>query len=274
MTGHCGGVNRSVTAHLVVDVFAPARLAVQVAVADPELYRAEETIDISLDGTEMPRRDLAAPHGGRIWMIDSPPGRLRIEYRASLQGRSISSPTEATDELLYLRPSRFCESDRLAGFAARQFRDIPEPRDLLAAVSSWVGTRLEYVSGSSGPTDGAIDTLLTARGVCRDYAHLAVALFRAMEIPARMVAVYAPGLEPMDIHAVAEACIGGVWYVVDGTLLAPRRSLIRIATGRDAADTAFLSSYGGAISLDEMTVTATVAGDLPGDDVSQPTQLG
>ncbi len=75
-----------------------------------------------------------------------------------------------------------------------------------------------YVTGSSGPTDGAVDTLLAGRGVCRDYAHLAVALRRAMEIPARMAAVYAPGLDPMDFHAVAEALVEGAWYVADGDL--------------------------------------------------------
>jgi hypothetical protein len=77
----------------------------------------------------------------------------------------------------------------------------------------------------------------------------------------------------MDFHAVAEAFIEGAWYVVDGTLLAPRRSLVRIATGRDAADTAFLSSYGAPITLAAMTVTAVVDGDLPTDDVRSLAQL-
>jgi transglutaminase-like putative cysteine protease len=140
-------------------------------------------------------------------------------------------------------------------------------------VSSWVGTRLDYLPGSSRPTDGAVDTLLAARGVCRDYAHLVVALLRAMEIPARFVAVYAPGLQPMDFHAVAEAYLDGAWYVVDSTLLAPRASLVRIATGRDAADTAFLSSYGGPVTLDDLTVTTTVDGDLPADAVTALVQL-
>jgi transglutaminase-like putative cysteine protease len=242
-------MNRTVTASLELNVPAPARLAVQVAVADPDGYRAEETIAMTLDDHEVQWRQLSAPHGGRIWLVD------------------------AVDELLYLRPSRYCESDRLIGFASRHFRDINEPHDVLAAVSSWVGTQLEYVSGSSGPTGGAVDTLLAARGVCRDYAHLAVALLRAMEIPARLAAVYAPGLAPMDFHAVAEACIGAAWYVVDGTLLAPRQSLVRIATGRDAADTSFLSSYGAPVSLGSMTVTATVEGDLPTDDVRTLAQL-
>jgi transglutaminase-like putative cysteine protease len=225
------------------------------------------------DGVEIQWRELDAPHGGRVWLIDSPPGALQVDYHALL---TEAAPTPACDpaELVYLRPSRYCQSDRLVGFASRHFHHLHEPHDILAAVSSWVGTQLEYIPGSSGPTDGAVDTLLAVRGVCRDYAHLAVALLRAMEIPARLVAVHAPGLEPMDFHAVTEAGIDGARYVVDATLLAPRRSLARIATGRDAADTSFLSSYGGPVTLEAMTVTATVPGDLPTEDVDDLSPLG
>jgi transglutaminase-like putative cysteine protease len=266
-------MDRTVTASLQIEVFGWARLAAQVAVANREAFTVDENIAIALDGTEVSWSELAAPIGGRVWLIDSPPGMLQIDYRAVISGTAPAPLAEAADELLYLRPSRYCESDRLAGFAARHFHDIDEPGDILVAVSSWVGTQLEYVAGSSGPTDGAVDTLLAGRGVCRDYAHLAVALLRAMEIPARVVAVYAPGLHPMDFHAVAEACIEGAWYVVDGTLLAPRRSLVRIATGRDATDTSFLSSYGAPVNLEHMTVTATIAGDLPVEDVRDRIQL-
>jgi transglutaminase-like putative cysteine protease len=129
-----------------------------------------------------------------------------------------------------------------------------------------VGTRLQYVPGSSLPTDGAVRTLLARQGVCRDYAHLVVALLRALDVPARVAAVYAPGLDPMDFHAVAEAHVEGAWYVVDATTLAPRSSLLRIATGRDASDTAFLSTYGGAVDLREIGVWAIVD-VLPTDDV-------
>ncbi len=269
------GVRRVVSSVLEVNVLSPARLAVQVGVADPDGYgAAEETIDITLDGAAASWKELSAPYGGRVWLIDTSPGSLRVDYRADLTGIAPRPVVYVADELLYLRPSRYCESDRLIGFASRHFRQITEPHDILAAVSSWVGTQLEYIAGSSGPTDGAVDTLLAARGVCRDYAHLAVALLRAMEIPARLVAVYAPGLNPMDFHAVAEALIDDAWYVVDGTLLAPRESLVRIATGRDAADTSFLSNYGGAISLEAMMVTATVEGDLPTEDVEALIQLG
>ena len=264
---------RSVSAQLEVTVNAPSRLALQIGVANPRQYSAQESIGITVDGAPIGWTDVPAPHGGRVWLVDAPPGALELSYQAQLTGRADAAPSEVADELLYLRPSRYCESDRLVGFASRQFHDITTPTDVLAAVSSWVGTQLEYVSGSSGPTDGAVDTLVAGRGVCRDFAHLAVALLRAMMIPARLVAVYAPGLDPMDFHAVAEALIDGAWYVVDGTLLAPRQTLVRITTGRDAADTSFLSSYGGAITLDSMEVTATSDGQLPLEDVTALTQL-
>jgi transglutaminase-like putative cysteine protease len=74
-------------------------------------------------------------------------------------------------------------------------------------VAAWVGTRLAYVVGSSAPTDGAVETMLARRGVCRDFAHLTVALLRALDVPARLVSAYAPGLSPMDFHAVAEGLV-------------------------------------------------------------------
>jgi hypothetical protein len=101
-----------------------------------------------------------------------------------------------------------------------------------------------------------------------------VALLRAVFVPARVVSVYAPGLYPMDFHAVAEAYVDGGWRAVDGTLLAPRQSLVRIATGRDAADIAFLTNHRGAITLTSMMVTAIVDGDLPRDSIDQIVSIG
>jgi transglutaminase-like putative cysteine protease len=91
-------------------------------------------------------------------------------------------------------------------------------------------------------------------------------------VPARLAAVYAPGLEPMDFHAVAEAFVDGGWHVVDATTLAPRSALLRISTGRDAADTAFLSTYGGRVTLESVAVTA-VADELPDDDMTELVEL-
>ena len=96
-----------------------------------------------------------------------------------------------------------------------------------------------------------------------------IALLRAVNVPARLVSVYAPGCQPMDFHAVAEAFVDGQWRVVDATLLAPRQSLVRIATGRDAADTAFLDNHNGAIALTLLSVTAITEGVLPTDAADQ-----
>ena len=139
-------------------------------------------------------------------------------------------------------------------------------------MTAWVHDRLIYTSGSSGPTDDAVDTLLLGEGVCRDYAHLVLSLLRARDVPARLAAVYAPGLDPMDFHAVVEAWVDGAWRLVDATALAPRASMLRIATGRDAADTAFMTTHCGAVTLTEMGVTATVD-DLPTDDPATVVEL-
>ena len=187
-------------------------------------------------------------------------------------GEGATAPTTETDLIVYTRPSRYAESDSLGPTANAEFAGITDAAELLHSVSSWVGTRLFYVSGSSLPTDGAVRTLLARQGVCRDYVHLSVALLRGLGIPARLVAVYAPGLYPMDFHAVAEAHIDGAWRVVDATTLAPRSSLVRIATGRDAADAAFLTIASGRADLVAMEVSAVVD-ELPNDDITQLVEL-
>lgn len=260
-------MKRTVSAELEVALTDPAHLAFQVAVSSPELYGAQEEISLTLDGRAIDYTEVPTPDGGRIWSLEATAGTVNLSYSARLTETPPPPPVALADDLLYRRPSRYCESDRMLGLAAGLFPGITEHSEILAAVSSWVGTTLDYVSGSSGPTDGAVETLLAGRGVCRDYAHLAVALLRALDIPARLAAVYAPGLSPMDFHAVAEALVDGAWRVVDGTLLAPRSSLVRIATGRDAADTSFLSNHGGEVALTYLQVTATTDGDLPADDV-------
>ncbi len=143
-------------------------------------------------------------------------------------------------------------------------------RDQLDGLVVWVARRLAYVSGSSGPLDTAVETLLAGQGVCRDYAHLVIAMARALDMPARCASVYAPGLWPMDFHAVAEVFVEGRWNAVDATYLAPRQSLVRIATGRDAADTAFLTTIEGDVELLEVDVRASVDGELPLDSFTEP----
>ena len=169
------------------------------------------------------------------------------------------------DAVTYVRPSRYIESDTLVGLATAELRGLTGV-DLLHGARAWVAERFTYVPGSTRGSDGVRDVLLSRRGVCRDYAHVVAGLLRAVDVPARTVSVYAPGLAPMDFHAVVEAYLDGQWYVLDATGLAPRGSMVRIATGRDAADTAFMSTYGGAVTLRSMRATAT-------EGVAQETEL-
>lgn len=262
-------VGRSVGVEIEVEVTEPTVLDFQLAVSRQPGLDVSESLTIERNGKAVEPREIVGPHQTRIHVIAADEGTVSLSYSATVIGRADPEPVTDIDAITYLRPSRYAEADKFFGFAATEFQQYGTSVTLLEKVSSWVGTRLRYVPGSSDPIDGAADTLLAGEGVCRDYAHLVIALLRAVNVPARLAAVYAPGCQPMDFHAVAEALIDGVWRVVDATCLAPRQSMLRIATGRDAADTAFLDNHGGAITLQNMTVTAVVDGALPKDSVDQ-----
>jgi transglutaminase-like putative cysteine protease len=262
-------MKRHVGAELEVAIIAPTTLEFQIAVAPHPSTEVSESLSFVLDGEPVQPLEISGTHGNRIHKLDVPVGNLKVDYAATIVGRTHEAPVTEYDLSMYLRPSRYAEADKFYGFAATEFGNYIDSTTLLEKVSLWVGNRLNYVPGSSDPIDGAVDTLLSGAGVCRDFAHLVVALLRAVNVPARVVSVYAPGLYPMDFHAVAEAFVEGHWRVVDGTLLAPRQTLVRIATGRDAADIAFLDNHKGAITLDKLLVTAVVDGDLPRDSIDQ-----
>jgi transglutaminase-like putative cysteine protease len=262
-------MKRQVSAHLDVDINADTTLEFQIAVAPHPGTEVYEALSFTLNGEPIEALEVSGLHGNRIHKFSASVGNLQVGYEATIIGQTDPAPVTEYDLSMYLWPSRYAEADKFYGFAATEFGAYADSATLLEKVSSWVGTRLSYVPGSSDPIDGAVDTLLAGNGVCRDYAHLVVALLRAVNVPARLVAVYAPGLSPMDFHAVAEAFVEGQWRVVDATCLAPRQTLVRIATGRDAADTAFLDNHKGAINMNSMTVTAISDGDLPKDTLDQ-----
>lgn len=263
---------RHVGSTLSASVTAPADLVLSVAVADGP-PRENEVLDASVDGSAIALDEVADSHGGRLHVARQVPvGTLEVRYEASITGTAAPEPMSSLERIVYQRPSRYCEVDRLQAVANAEFAGLTGA-DLLHGVSSWVGSQLAYVSGSSRPIDGAVHTLLARQGVCRDYAHLVVALLRALGMPARLTSVYAPGLNPMDFHAVAEAYLDGGWQVVDATCLAPRTAMVRIATGRDAADTAFLTVLSGGLQLQSMQVMATVDPQLPNDDMTQLVSL-
>jgi transglutaminase-like putative cysteine protease len=247
-----------VAATLTMSSPAPATALLQIAVARP----IDETLTVLTGGRPADVEEFEVD-GARVHRMTLAEGDTTVAYTASAEDGGSPRAVTPAEWAAALRPSRYCPSDQLEGFATTEFdRTLPRA-ELVTAVADWVHRRLVYTSGASRPVDTAVDTLLAGQGVCRDYAHLTVTLLRALEVPARLVAVYAPGLHPMDFHAVVEADVDGTWCVVDATRLAPTSSLVRICSGRDAADTAFLSLFGGVAQFRTMTVTATTAGALP-----------
>jgi transglutaminase-like putative cysteine protease len=260
-------LERFVSAHLEVSVSEEADLVLAIAVAD-EYERVDEQLLVSVDGRNLE----VAKHGQLHFVNNVKRGLLLIDYRATVVGVVPPAAAEFSDVFRFIRPSRYCESDRLAPLARAEFSGLAGA-DLLASVSSWVGSNITYVMGSSRPIDGAVATLLGREGVCRDFAHLTAALLRANSVAARVVSVYAPGLSPMDFHVVTEALIDGAWFVVDPTGLAPRGSLVRIANGADAADIAFLTTLRGGVELNYMWVSASTNTALEMDDGALPMHL-
>ncbi len=252
---------RRVTARLDLDLGASVDLVLQITAARGVPLDTERLTFAQGDTVLEPTEILDAT-GSRLHRLTGGPGALTIRYDATVSGPAPTPPTSAREIITYLRPSRYSQSDDVFAQARRQFRGLAGV-ELVTAVSDFVASSVTYTPGMSLGTDSATTTLASGQGVCRDYAHLVIALLRAMDVPARYVACFAPGLQPMDFHAVAEAYVDGAWYVIDATRLADRRSLVRIATGRDAADCAFLSYHGGYVGLERLHVDAVHEGDAP-----------
>lgn len=264
---------RHVSASLGGEVIAPSDLVLSVAVAQgPQV--TSESIVVTVGGNPVDLTEVVDGTGVRRHVATGlPVGQIAISYAASVTGRAPAPDVRPVDPIEMAWPSRYCDSDRLAHIAREEFDGLAGA-DLVLAVRNWVNQRLAYVTGSSRFVDGASEVFLASEGVCRDFAHLVIAMLRARGVPARLVSVYAPGLSPMDFHAVVEAVVDGEWVAVDATGLAPRATMLRIASGRDAADTAFMTVPQGNIRLDTMSVLAITDGVLPPDDADALVPLG
>jgi transglutaminase-like putative cysteine protease len=293
--GHASGstdgsneMQRVITCDLTFDVIEHTEIVVQIVAAESAGRVVDERFGVAIAGSPPPSVvELRNSVGERMHVIRADPGRLSVSYRSQLQAPPpppLNSPAAMRDvdederslayeKQIYLRPSRYVPSDHLIGFAVAEFGIGSDVTSRVAAITDWIRQRISYVPGSSDVHDSAEDTLLTGEGTCRDFAHLGIALCRATGVPARFAAVYAPGLTPMEFHAVFEAVQDGCWYVHDATALAPRSSLVRIATGRDAADAAFSTINSGIASPDSVVVSATVGSHLPFDDHLKLIQL-
>jgi hypothetical protein len=166
-------------------------------------------------------------------------------------------PSLPEEVLPFIWPSRYCEADRFVSFVCGHFPDL-DGGPLVRALVEWVHANLVYEPGSSNISTTAADTFVAQQGVCRDFAHLTAALIRSRDIPARLVSVYALGLDPPDFHAVVEVWLDGAWHIVDATGLAPVDQMVRIAVGRDATDIAFMTIFGGA-TMNAQSIRVTAA---------------
>ncbi len=169
-----------------------------------------------------------------------------IEAPASLQEMAIDEvPPQA---LSYIYPSRYCQADRLHNLASREFGGWTRGYQRVLAIQDWIRQRMVFQSGSTNASTSALDTLLEQVGVCRDYAHLMIALCRAINLPARFVTGIDYGVDqsmrPLDFHAYVEVMLSGRWYLFDPSGVSPPMALVRIGTGRDAVDVPFATVFG------------------------------
>jgi len=225
--------------------------------------------------------ELVSANGeNRFARIDvAEPGVITIDYGALVDNcfelRDYSTFTElpvskfSVEVLTYLNPSRYCQSDKLYRLANNTFGKIDNTYRQVVAITEWIHQNVEYLSGFSNSETSAYDTVTQQAGVCRDFAHLGIALCRALTIPARYFTGYAYLLYPPDFHACFEAYVGGEWILFDATKLAPLNGLVKIATGRDAADAAIASIFGD-VYCTNVKAGCALAGDEPFEPVYYP----
>lgn len=198
------------------------------------------------------------------------PSPLKLQYSATVDNSFLLLDPEVLYEvqvrdmdalvLSYLNPSRYCQSDKLYRLANNMFGHIENAFEKVLALTEWIYNNVEYLSGSTNSQTSAYDTVTEQAGVCRDFAHLGIALCRALTIPARYFTGYSYKLSPPDFHACFEAYLGGRWIIFDPTKLAPLNGLVKIATGRDAADTAIASIFGD-VRFDAISVNCELVED-------------
>jgi transglutaminase-like putative cysteine protease len=209
----------------------------------------------------------ATSKGNRVFRVEVPTGPFEVVYRAQVEVNRRAVPAEVKADnpgrlplsiLTYMLPSRYCESDRFTQLAWDLFGKIPQRAEQVREICRWVDNTLVYTPNATDFHTSAWDAWQLKKGVCRDYTHLAIALCRALNIPARYVGGYAVGLEPMDFHACFEAHIGGQWYLFDPTDGIAPDQIVVIARGRDAAN-ASLTTIFGKVNAHPVKVTCVVA---------------
>jgi transglutaminase-like putative cysteine protease len=203
-------------------------------------------------------------YGNLCQRLNAPPGRFAIytsaqvmtaDYVDQAPGAVFIDIAHLPDSVLsYLLPSRYCESDRFCQMAIDITAGELMGYDQVAAITSWIRKMIRYEPNNSDTLVSATEVNARGYGVCRDFAHLGIALCRSLSIPARMVVGYLYRLEPMDFHAWFEAYVGGRWYAFDATQFEMGGGYVAMGYGRDAADVAVYNQFGPAIYPIEKSV--------------------
>ena len=210
----------------------------------------------------------------RFLRLQARSGPLSIDYSADVDITHLEAAPRSIDQvsipnlpgsvLPYIYPSRYCESDRLLLFANAQFGHMAPGYVRAMAVRDWVANHVAFTSNSSSGTTSACDTLVEKRGVCRDFAHLMIALCRALNMPARFATGIDygadPALGPQDFHAYVEVYLGDRWYIFDASGTGVPMGFMRFGTGRDAADVAFATIFGNVASSAPLIRTNVLQG--------------
>ena len=253
-------VDLLIKTHLKYAVPQPSDLLLQIELLSDATQTCQHArLSLNTDATQ---HEISGDHtsGTRRWVHCNVQFECHYETQVRLArpDRDIRDLSETPrmqipgDVIPYMMPSRYCQSDLFLDFVAAQFGDLTGG-ELVAALSSWVAANFTYDNGVSHSGTTATDSFASRAGVCRDYAHVLISLVRAGGIPARFVSAYGPDVMPQDFHAVVEVYLAGAWHIVDPTGMAQPSEVAKICVGRDAADAAFLTSY-GAIEITEQSV--------------------
>ena len=210
-----------------------------------------------------PAYEFQDSHNNTVYRSQLMPGRNEVRHDALVAVSSLPDSREVTGPVLpvgqvppewlrYTLPSRYCDSDKLMNFAWNQFGQVPQGLPRVQAICDWVHNNIEYRTLSGRPDLSASEVIARRYGVCRDFAHSAIALCRTFNLPARYVTGHLPDIgyqdsgTPMDFHAYFEVYLGHEWFTFDARYNIPRIGRVKLAHGADAVDGAFATIYGEA----------------------------
>jgi transglutaminase-like putative cysteine protease len=250
--------------------------------------RAKDRLTSSriLASPDLSMRDYQDTFGNICTRVTATPGL--VEFSSSLEIRDSGCPDEVSmnarrhpidelpdETLLYLLGSRYCDTQELSNFAWQTFAKSKPGWEMVQTICDFVHAHIRFGYAYARADRTASDALEERVGVCRDFAHLAIALCRCMNIPARYCTGYLGDIgvpadpAPMDFSAWFEVFLEGRWFTFDARHNRPRIGRIVVARGRDAADVAISTSFGPTkltrfkVVTDEVVTNSAIKGHAP-----------